>query len=99
MAGTGSNLLGRNWLTIKWDWNQMFYIGRRKGKPWQQMIDKYTDVFWDELGTVKGVEAHPHIRESAIPKYFKSRPLAYALQGPIVLIVKGDGSIRICRDF
>ena len=48
--GKGPNLLGRNWLNIiKWDWSQMFSIGERKGKLWQQVIDKYTDVFRDKL--------------------------------------------------
>ena len=58
VAGKGPNLLRWNWFNIiEWDWSQMFYIRERKSKPWQQMIDKYIDVFQDELGTKKGVEA------------------------------------------
>ena len=62
----------------------MFYIGERNGKPWQQVKGKYTYVFRDELGTMKGVEAHIHEPESSTPRYFKPRPLAYSLQGPVV---------------
>ena len=55
VVGKALNLPGQNWLSIiKWDWSQMFYIGERKGKPWQQEIDKYTCVFRDELGSMKG---------------------------------------------
>ena len=61
----------------------MFYIRERKGKTWQQMIDKYTDVFRDKLGTMK-LEFHIDVPESTPLRYFKPRPFAYALHGPVV---------------
>ena len=55
MTGKGPYLLGQNWLNIiKENWSQMFYIRERKGKLWQQVIEKYTDVFRNELGIIKG---------------------------------------------
>lgn len=57
-AGEGPDLLGRNWLnTLKLDWIQIFYLEGGMDKPWQQVVDKYPDVF-QELGTMKGVKTH-----------------------------------------
>ena len=58
----------------------MFYIGEKNGKLWQQVIDKYTHVFQDELSTMKGLEAHIHVPESVTPRYIKSRPV----RGPVL---------------
>ena len=35
-------------------------------------------------GNYESVEVHLHVAESATPRCFKPRPLAYALQGPVV---------------
>ena len=68
------NLLGRKWLNIiKWDWSEMFYIGERKGKPWQQVIDKCIDIFPGWTRHYTRVEAHIHGAHSATPRYFKLR--------------------------
>ncbi|CAC5383702.1 unnamed protein product [Mytilus coruscus] len=41
------------------------------------------EVFKDELGTVKGMKAKIYVDESAVPKYFKARPLPYALKDKV----------------
>ena len=41
-------------------------------------------MFNEELGTMKGVNAHIHIPKSKIPSSFKPRPLVFALQWPVV---------------
>ncbi|CAC5370681.1 unnamed protein product [Mytilus coruscus] len=88
------------------------------------ILEANKEVFKDELGTVKGMKAKIYVDESAVPKYFKARPLPYALKdkvemelerlekegqiqqvefsdwaGPIVPVVKENGSIRICGDY
>ncbi|VDI15716.1 Hypothetical predicted protein [Mytilus galloprovincialis] len=40
-------------------------------------------VFKDEFGTVKGMKAKIYVDESAVPKYFKARPLPYALKDKV----------------
>ena len=51
--GTGPRLLGQNWLaTLRLDWQQIFSI--RTGRMLQKVLDKYPNVFKDDLGTVKG---------------------------------------------
>ena len=84
VAGDGPNLLGRNWLSvIQLDWSQIFKVCQQNDKPLVQVLDKYSDVFRDELGTMSGVEAHINVPDNATPKYYKPRPLAYALQEPV----------------
>lgn len=63
VAGKGPDLLGRNWLnTLKLNWIQIFYMEGKMDKPWQQVVDKYPNVF-QELGTMKGVKAHIQVPE------------------------------------
>ncbi|CAC5392454.1 unnamed protein product [Mytilus coruscus] len=47
------------------------------------MVLEANKVFKDELGTVKGMKAKIYVDESAVPKYFKARPLPYALKDKV----------------
>ncbi|CAG2240240.1 unnamed protein product [Mytilus edulis] len=47
------------------------------------VIGPNKEVFKDELGTVKGMKAKIYVDESAVPKYFKARPLPYALKDKV----------------
>ena len=54
VAGNGPSLLGRDWLSqIKLDCKQLHQLNHLKATPaCQQVLDKHTAVFQDELGTV-----------------------------------------------
>ena len=48
------------------------------------MTGQNPEVFHEELGTMKRVKAYIQVPEDMIPRYFKPRPLAYALQETVV---------------
>lgn len=47
------------------------------------MLEKYSDIFRDKLGTIVGMKTHINVPENSVPKFYKPRPLAYALQKPV----------------
>ena len=43
------------------------------------VLQKHTQVFREELGTLKGFAAKIHVDEGIPPKFFKARPVPYAM--------------------
>ena len=62
VAGKSLNLLSRNRLNvIKLDWTQMFYLKEGNGKQLQRrMTDKYSEVLYEEFGSMKGQCSNPY---------------------------------------
>ena len=80
VAGQGPPLLGRNWLsTLRLDWSHIKQV--RTGL--ESLLQKYSEVFRDELGTLKGIETKLVVQEDAKPKFFKPRSIPYAIRGAI----------------
>ena len=44
------------------------------------MLDKYPELFKNELGILKGTKAKIHIDPQAIPGFFKPRSIPYVLR-------------------
>ncbi|CAL9702513.1 unnamed protein product [Knipowitschia caucasica] len=51
-----------------------------KPKSIQDVLDKYADVFKDELGTLKGIKAAISVKPDAVPKFHKARALPFAMK-------------------
>jgi len=78
VAGEGPSLLGRDWLScIKLDWTRLNHV--QGTLACQQILDKHDIIFEDELETIQGVTARFHINPDAQPKFYKVRPVPYAL--------------------
>ncbi|CAB3992544.1 Retrovirus-related Pol poly from transposon [Paramuricea clavata] len=45
-----------------------------------KLLEKYEKVFHEELGTFSGPKAKIYVAEDASPKYYKARPVPYALR-------------------
>ena len=68
VEGDGPVLLGRNWLVnLQLDWQgiKKVYTGV------ESLLQKYDELFRDELGTLKGITARLVVDENATPKFFK----------------------------
>ena len=78
VKGEGPSLFGRNWLSkIKLDWCA---INQVTSQVYQKVVDKYPEVFKDELGSLIGTKAKIHVDPQATPKFFKPRSVPYILR-------------------
>ncbi|CAB4020384.1 Hypothetical predicted protein [Paramuricea clavata] len=83
ITGKGPNLIGRNWLQkIKINWENLFQLKEDKNTSVKvnKLLEKYEKVFHEELETFSGPKAKIYVAEDASPKYYKARPVPYALR-------------------
>ena len=90
VKGNGTSLFGRSWLyAIKLDWrdikSQVNRVNNVKNgssidKRLAEIKNKYSDVFKKDMSTMKGIKATLEVKPDAKPKFYKARPVAYALR-------------------
>ena len=77
VSGQGPSLLGRNWLqSLQLDWSEVHRINSSR---LQEVLNKHTSVFRDELGTLKGFKAKIYVDPSVTPRFHKARSVPYAM--------------------
>ena len=82
VQGDGPSLLGRNWLkSIKLDWKEIKHVTVQAKLDF--LLDKYSVLFRNELGTMSGIEAKLSVKSDAVPKFCRARPVPYALKEAI----------------
>ena len=75
VKGNGPALFGRDWVeAIKLDWKSIHFVTDES--------KKYS-VFDNNLGCIKGITATLKVKEGVQPKFFKSRPVPFALRDKI----------------
>ena len=80
VKGKVPSLFGRHWLQhVKLQWSEIFHLSALSPDVFS-LLGKHEALFKDGLGTVQGVKAKIHVDPQAKPKYFKPRPVAYALR-------------------
>ena len=80
VAGQGPSLFGLNWLEhITLDWRSIKVVQSEL----DLLLQKHEAVFRQELGPLKGIQAHLEVNHQAQPKFSKPRPVAYTLKDPI----------------
>ena len=78
VQNNGPSLIGHNWLArIQLDWKSIFSI--KDGQSLESLLTQHSDVFREELGTVKDVKVKLYVKENCTPKFFKPRTLPLAL--------------------
>ena len=81
VEGEGPSLLGRDWLSqIKLDWSRLNHVQTTSKSACQEILDKHQLLFKNELGTVKGTTTKIHVDPKIKPRFFKARPVPYALR-------------------
>ena len=84
VAGEGPCLLGRNWLQhLKLNWRDIKAVSQHAVGSLDYLLDKYGDLFVDELGTIKSFSAKLHVNPQDKPKFYKARTVTYALKSVI----------------
>ncbi len=78
MQTDGPSWLGSNWLqSLQLDWQE---IHRLYDRPVDKVLDPHSEVFRDELGTLKGFKAKIYVDPSVAPRFCKARPVLYAMR-------------------
>ncbi|XP_040360123.1 uncharacterized protein K02A2.6-like [Ixodes scapularis] len=49
----------------------------------KELLSEYEELFGDGLGLLKGPPAHLYVKEGTAPKFFKARPLPYAMRDKV----------------
>ena len=80
----GPVLLGRNWLSVlKLNWKKIKNISKQPLNQVEQLMEKYSSLFDDTLGTIKGVTAHLKMKTNSTPRFYKPRSVPFALKDKI----------------
>ena len=80
VKGKVPSSLSRDWLQhVKLQWSEIFHLTALSPEV-SSLLGKHEALFKDGLGTVQGVKAKIHVDPQAKLKYFKPRPVAYALR-------------------
>ena len=81
-AGRWPSLLGCNWLKyIKLDWRTIATV-QAVGQL-DTIIKRHRQLFADELGTVTPYKAKLHVDPQAVPRFYKPRPVPFAIRAAI----------------
>ena len=82
VEGNAPCLLGRDWLQkIRLNWPSIRTMSVHNSLlTLQQLTQKYAEVFQPELGTIKGFEAHLHLRDGAKPQFRRPRSVPFAIK-------------------
>ena len=84
IAGNGPSLFGRNWLNhINLNWRKMFAVHMVQLKPLYTLMKNHCRLFEQGLGTVEPYRASLHIQEGAKPRFFKPRPVPFAIKNAV----------------
>ena len=90
VEGQGPSLFGRNWLEkVNLDWREIAKVNsvttakKTMGEQLDGLIQQYKDVITDKLGHCRKVKAKLYMKENAIPKFHRSRPLPLALKAKV----------------
>ena len=62
---------------IKLDWCAINHV---TSQVYKKVVDKYPEVFKDELSTLRGTTAKIHVDSQATPKFFKPHSVPYILR-------------------
>ena len=92
--------MGRNWLAaIQFNWAYIKQV--RTGLD--TLLQKYSDVFRKELGTLQGIKVKLTVQENAMPKFYEPRAVPYAIRGAIEkddlssCTFQGSGALECAR--
>ena len=82
IQGQGASLFGHNWLSnIQLNWPTIHSI--TPDHSVQELINKHSRLFRSELGTLQGVEAKIFVPPKTQPRFYKPRPVAYAMKAKV----------------
>ena len=98
VEGLGPNLPGRDWLRVlRLNWRELFKMQvdeNNQESALGRLINQYSEVFREGLGTFAGPRAKIHVETEVKPKFLKA---SYAMAGKIEAELKrlqDEGTIK-----
>ena len=81
IKGDRPALLGRSWLEkLRLNWQEVFLVNDGGTGPLQEILEKHSKVFEEELGSMKDITVKLAIKPGSTPKCLKARPVPYAIK-------------------
>ncbi len=99
-SSTSSNLLGRDLLQkVQLDWSRIVpqRIARIETGSIQDICNSFPEVFSKDLGMLRNYQAKLYLKESARPRFFKPRTIAYGIKDKVeteLLRLKSEGVLE-----
>ena len=79
VEGNRPSLLGSAWLRhIQVDWKALFSLSRRSSL--RELLEENREVFQNDLGELKGIQATLNTKSQATPRFHKARKVPYTLR-------------------
>ena len=87
VEGSGPSLLGRDWLSeIQLNWKEIHKVHTKQASL-EEILTDHSNLFKDELGTIKGTSAKLHINADALSRLpLPDHPKDVPLPGEMVLL-------------
>ena len=83
VSGKGPSLPGRDWLgRLRLDWKEIRMLNVTPDML-EAVLDKYSNLFKDELGTISGATAKLHVSPGVKPRFHRPRSIPYALRSRV----------------
>ena len=77
--GNGPNLIERNWLSkCRVNLGDIFILDTPSAL--KEVLKRHSSVFTEQLGCLRGVKVKLSVNSGACPKFFKPRPVPFALR-------------------
>ena len=84
LKSEGPTLLGRDWLKhIVLDWKSLKNIKQAAKNRLELLLEENAEVFKDELGSLKDVKVHIHVKTDAQPHFCKPRQVPYSMRSKV----------------
>ena len=82
VQGGGASLFGRDWLEhFKLDWSAIHAVQQKSDLD--MLLQRYSSLFREEVGTLKGYKAKIVTKSDARPRFYKPRRLPYAIKAKV----------------
>ena len=79
VSGQGPNLLGRDWLrSLQLAWHTIRQV--RQASSASDITERYSELFRDGLGKLKGQTVHINMKADAKPRFCKARTVPFAMK-------------------
>ena len=80
VSGDGPSLMGRDWIChFEMDWTHLHQVQAKPSSELEPLLDRYKDLFKQELGKIKGITARLYPKAGARPRFYRSRPVPFSI--------------------